>query len=135
MIRVYGSIMYLLGKCVNIPEPPNVRLVFFQSNPLNMNQNMHSFFQQNERKILDILQNLPKSHSNDRLGRVIDCAHKICVYGLFIGYLSNKYNSKQLFQTKHEQNRKMKTILKNHFKTIVATYKMDWCDMSNLRNF
>ncbi|XP_017462834.1 PREDICTED: EH domain-containing protein 3-like, partial [Rhagoletis zephyria] len=69
MIRMYGSIMYLLGKCVNIPEPPNMRLVSFQSNPLNRNSNMHSFFKQNEREMLDIIQNLPKSHNRDRLVR------------------------------------------------------------------
>ncbi|KAM9355220.1 EH domain-containing protein 4 [Pholidichthys leucotaenia] len=92
LMRVYGALMWSLGKVINTPEVVRVYLGSFWSKPLQNTENRRLFEAESQDLFRDI-QSLPRNAALRKLNDLIKRARLAKVHAYIIGYLKKEMPS------------------------------------------
>ncbi|XP_067831105.1 EH domain-containing protein 2-like [Heptranchias perlo] len=109
LMRVYGALMWSLGKVINTPEVMRVYIGSFWSEPLLISDNRKLFELEEQDLFLD-LQNLPRNAALRKLNDLVKRARLVRVHAYIMSYLKKempsvfgKENKKKQLISKLEQ--------------------------------
>ena len=86
-MRVYGALMWSLGKVITTPEVPKVFIGSFWNNPL-LHSDMRKLFEIEANDLFADLQSLPKHCALRKLNDLIKRARLAKVHALIISHLA-----------------------------------------------
>ena len=86
-MRVYGALMWSLGKVITTPEVPKVFIGSFWTNPL-LHTDMRKLFEMDANDLFADLQSLPKHCALRKLNDLIKRARLAKVHALVISHLA-----------------------------------------------
>ncbi|KAM8954034.1 EH domain-containing protein 2 [Pelodytes ibericus] len=89
LMRVYGALMWSLGKVFNTPEVLRVYIGSFWSEPLMISDNRH-LFELEEQDLFQDIQNLPKNAALRKLNDLVKRARLVRVHAHIISYLKKE---------------------------------------------
>lgn len=122
-MRVYGALMWSLGKVIKTPEVPKVFIGSFWNNPL-LHSDMRKLFEIEANDLFADLQSLPKHCALRKLNDLIKRARLAKVHALVISHLAKNV---PMFG-KDKAKAKMIASLPSIFDEISQNYRND-CDM------
>ena len=123
LMRVYGALMWSLGKVIKTPEVPKVFIGSFWNNPL-LHSDMRKLFEIEANDLFADLQSLPKHCALRKLNDLIKRARLAKVHALVISHLAKNV---PMFG-KDKAKAKMIASLPSIFDEISQNYRND-CDM------
>ncbi|XP_048474099.1 EH domain-containing protein 2-like [Rhincodon typus] len=89
LMRVYGALMWSLGKVINTPEVMRVYIGSFWSEPLLISENRKLFELEEQDLFLD-LQNLPRNAALRKLNDMVKRARLVRVHAYIMSYLKKE---------------------------------------------
>lgn len=89
LMRVYGALMWSLGKVLNTPEVSRVYIGSFWDNPLHFDAN-RKLFELEEQDLFRDIQSLPRNAALRQLNDLIKRARMAKVHAYIIGYLKKE---------------------------------------------
>ncbi|KAG8552682.1 hypothetical protein GDO81_003001 [Engystomops pustulosus] len=92
LMRVYGALMWSLGKVFNTPEVLRVYIGSFWSEPL-MIPNNRRLFELEEQDLFQDIQNLPRNSALRKLNDLVKRARLVRVHAYIISYLKKEMPS------------------------------------------
>lgn len=92
LMRVYGALMWSLGKVLNTPEVARVYIGSFWDNPLHFDMN-RKLFELEEQDLFNDLQSLPRNAALRKLNDLIKRARLAKVHAYIISHLKNEMPS------------------------------------------
>lgn len=92
LMRVYGALMWSLGKVFNTPEVLRVFIGSFWSEPLLISENRH-LFELEEQDLFQDIQNLPRNAALRKLNDLVKRARLVRVHAHIISYLKKEMPS------------------------------------------
>lgn len=118
LMRVYGALMWSLGKVMNTPEVCRVYMGSFWDAPLKNTEQM-DLLQQEETDLLNDIMNLPQQAVMRRINELVKRARSVKVHAYIIHYLR-----KQLPYTfgKREKQRRLIGRLESEFSAAARRY-------------
>lgn len=127
LMRVYGALMWSLGKTVNTPEVVRVYIGSFWS-PKKPNSPVEqtSLLEAEQKDLIDHLINLPKNSAVRKINEMIRRAKQVRVHGIILSHL--KYQMPSFFGKASKQN-KMIANIKEEFYKVQQEYQFPICDL------
>lgn len=131
LMRVYGALMWSLGKVMNTPEVCRVFMGSFWDAPLK-NTDQMELLQQEESDLLNDIMNLPQQAVMRRINELVKRARSVKVHAYIIHYLR-----KQLPYTwgKREKQRRLIGRLESEFAAAARRYGLPKGDFPSLEPF
>jgi len=131
LMRVYGALMWSLGKVMNTPEVSRVYMGSFWDAPLQNTEQM-DLLQQEETDLLNDIMNLPQQAALRRINELVKRARSVKVHAYIIHYLR-----KQLPYTwgKREKQRRLIGRLESEFAAAARRYSLPKGDFPSLEPF
>ncbi|XP_038641983.1 EH domain-containing protein 2-like [Scyliorhinus canicula] len=102
LMRVYGALMWSLGKVINTPEVMRVYIGSFWSEPLLISEN-RKLFELEEQDLFQDLQNLPRNAALRKLNDLVKRARLVRVHAYIMSYLKKEMPSVFRKETKKKQ--------------------------------
>ena len=131
LMRVYGALMWSLGKVMNTPEVCRVFMGSFWDAPLKNTEQME-LLQREETDLLDDIMNLPQQAVMRRINELVKRARSVKVHAYIIHYLR-----KQLPYTwgKREKQKRLIARLESEFAGAARRYGLPKGDFPSLEPF
>jgi uncharacterized ubiquitin-like protein YukD len=131
LMRVYGALMWQLGKVMNTPEVARVYMGSFWDAPLK-NTEQADLLQREEMDLLNDIMNLPQQAVMRRINELVKRSRSVKVHAYIIHYLR-----KQLPYTwgKKEKQRKLIGRLESEFNAAARRYDLPKGDFPPIRPF
>jgi len=131
LMRVYGALMWSLGKVMNTPEVCRVFMGSFWDAPLK-NTDQMELLQQEETDLLNDIMNLPQQAVMRRINELVKRARSVKVHAYIIHYLR-----KQLPYTwgKREKQRRLIGRLESEFSAAARRYGLPKGDFPSIEPF
>ena len=131
LMRVYGALMWSLGKVMNTPEVCRVFMGSFWDAPLK-NTEQAELLQQEETDLLNDIMNLPQQAVMRRINELVKRARSVKVHAYIIHYLR-----KQLPYTwgKREKQRRLIGRLESEFAAAARRYGLPKGDFPSIEPF
>jgi hypothetical protein len=129
-MRVYGALMWSLGKVFNTPEVLRVYVGSFWDQPLR-NSDCEALLEAEERDLISDLRSLPRNSAVRRVNELIKRARMAKVHALLICHLQAQFGV-------FGKDKKKQEILKNitaHFKVVSEKYNIPKGDFPNPQRF
>ncbi|KAI9030306.1 P-loop containing nucleoside triphosphate hydrolase protein [Hyaloraphidium curvatum] len=89
LLRVYGALMYSLGRVVRSPEVPRVYCGSFWNQPFRYKE-LESLFQAEMADLVNMLKELPRNAAIRKVNEIVKRVRTARVHGLIIGHLRSK---------------------------------------------
>jgi hypothetical protein len=109
LMRVYGALMWSLGKVMNTPEVSRVTIGSFWEAPLQ-NSEQADLLQREELDLLHDIMALPQHAVMRRINELVKRARSVKVHAYIIHYLRKQMPSYQLWKTKSKQQRLIRNL-------------------------
>jgi len=128
LMRVYGALMWSLGKIITTPEVPRVYIGSFWDQPLRYTEN-RKLFENESRDLFDDLQTLPKNCALRKLNDLIKRARLAKVHALIISTLHEQMPA--MFG-KDKKKAELIKHLDSTYKQISLKYSISLGDFPNI---
>jgi len=127
LMRVYGALMWSLGKTINTPEVVRVYIGSFWSpkNPVSMGDQA-ALLEAEQADLLHHLRNLPKDSAIRKINEMIRRAKQVRVHGIILSQLRAQMPS---FWGKSSKQDKMIVNMKEEFFKIQQEFQFPICDL------
>ena len=133
LLRVYGALMWQLGRVVSTPEVVRVHLGSFWDRPLDHRRGSDTALLSRERDdLLDELRNLPKNAVLRRINELSRRARKLKVHCYLIHYLRKQMPQ---FFGKEEKQQKLLADLPRQFAKCANRYGLTRGDFPDVDDF
>lgn len=129
LMRVYGALMWSLGKVVRTPEVMRVYIGSFWDKPLK-NPDMEKLFKQESADLLEDLLSLPRNSAVRKVNELVKRARLVRVHMLIMGHLRDKMP--MLFGKEQAQIDLIKNLA-NEFSEIARLHKVSPGDFPSVQ--
>lgn len=129
LMRVYGALMWSLGKVVKTPEVMRVYIGSFWDKPYQ-NDDMAKLFKQESKDLVDDLLSLPRNSAVRKVNELVKRARLLRVHMLIIGHLRGKMP--MLFGKEAARDEMIKNLA-NEFGEIAKIHKVSPGDFPNVQ--
>lgn len=127
LMRVYGALMWSLGKTINTPEVVRVYIgSFWSPKKVNGTVDQTSLLEAEQKDLIGHLLDLPKNSAVRKINEMIRRAKQVRVHGIILSHL--KYQMPSFFGKASKQN-KMIANIKEEFYKIQQEYQFPICDL------
>lgn len=130
LMRVYGALMWSLGKVFNTPEVLRVYVGTFWNEPLK-NSDCEALLAAEERDLLADLRGLPRNAAVRRVNELIKRARMAKVHALIILHLKEQFG---MFGKSKTQKKILDNIVE-HFKAVSKKHNLPKGDFPNPKRF
>lgn len=127
LMRVYGALMWSLGKVFETPEVTRVYIGSFWDNPIN-NKDCEPLLKAEQKDLLDDLKLLPKNAIIRKMNSIVKRAMQVKIHAIIISHL--KQEMPKFFGKKEHQNNLI-TNLEDEFLKISAMNSLAPGDFPN----
>eukprot|EP00041_Stephanoeca_diplocostata_P035330 m.1241529 g.1241529 ORF g.1241529 m.1241529 type:complete len:557 (-) comp24680_c0_seq1:1954-3624(-) len=131
LMRVYGAMMWSLGKVAGTPEVKRVYISSFWDKPLQEGSNKELFEAERE-DLFKELRELPRYSAIRKINDLVKRARHVKVHALLIGYLKSKMPS---FMGKATAQKKLIDGMGDVFRTVKKEYQLPTGDFPDLKKF
>jgi len=131
LMRVYGALMWSLGKVFKTPEVSRVYIGSFWNQPYQK-EDFKKLFESEQDDLLRELYNLPKNSAIRKVNELVKRARLARVHAYIIGYLKSEMPT--LFRKEKKQN-KMLDDLPTVFNAVHKKYNIPMGDFPDLEVF
>jgi hypothetical protein len=131
LMRVYGALLWSLGKTMNAPEVVRVYVGSFWSEPLKSMENA-DLFEKEEKDLMKDLAVLPRQSAVRKINELVKRIRKVKALAYIIGYLKSQMPS---LMGKDKKQKKLIEDLPNVFRTILKKYNLAPGDFPDIKKF
>ncbi|KAG0224021.1 EH domain-containing protein 1 [Actinomortierella wolfii] len=133
LMRVYGALMWSLGKVIHTPEVMRVYLVsFWLEKPPNAFEDCRSLLDSEQIDLLNDLQQLPINAAIRKVNEIVKRARLARVHALIIAHLRDQMPS---FYGKSAALKQLAENLPHHFKLVSKKYRLPMGDFPDAERF
>lgn len=131
LMRVYGALLWSLGKTISSPEVVRVYCGSFWQEPLK-NLDNAELFEQEEKDLMKDLAILPRQSAVRKINELVKRIRKVKTLAYVIGYLKSQMPS---VMGKEKKQQKLINDLPNVFRTIMKKYNLSPGDFPDINTF
>jgi len=131
LMRVYGALLWSLGKTMTSPEVARVYVGSFWENPLKTMDNA-DLFEAEEKDLMRDLAVLPRQSSVRKINELVKRIRKVKTLAYIIGYLKSQMPS---LMGKDKMQQKLINDLPSVFRTILKKYNLAPGDFPDIGDF
>jgi GTPase SAR1 family protein len=131
LMRVYGALLWSLGKTMNSPEVARVYVGSFWSEPLKTLDNAE-LFEMEEKDLMKDLAVLPRQSAVRKINELVKRIRKVKTLAYIIGYLKQQMPS---LMGKEKKQSKLIADLPNVFRSILKKYNLAPGDFPEITSF
>ncbi|XP_002978188.2 EH domain-containing protein 1 [Selaginella moellendorffii] len=131
LMRVYGALMWSLGKVVNTPEVMRVYIGSFYDNPQKIILSK-DLFDLEKKDLLRELSELPKRSCDRRISEFVKRAHAAKVHAYLIGHLKQQM---PILWGKADAQESLVVNLEDEFVKVQSLYHLPKGDLPNIDTF
>jgi len=130
LMRVYGSLLWSLGKVINTPETVRVYTGSFWDQPY-VNQENSFLFDAEKNDIMKELTNLPKNASIRKINEFVKRARRVKVHSIICNHLRGQFG----WFNKEKKQEELLQDLQNQFEFLARQYQLHPNDFPNASVF
>ncbi len=130
LVRVYGSLMWSMGKIFRTPEVARVYIGSYWDKPL-VNSEFADMFKKDEKLLMEEVQNLPSSAAARKINEMVKRIRLVKVHVCILSYLKGKMP----FFGKQARQEELLANLEDVFEEVKAMYLLSDGDMPNIEEF
>lgn len=131
LMRVYGALLWSLGKTMSSPEVARVYVGSFWQEPLR-NMDNAELFEAEERDLMKDLAILPRQSAVRKINELVKRIRKVKTLAYIIGYLKAQMPA---LMGKEKKQQKLINDLPNVFRTILKKYNLAPGDFPDITKF
>ncbi|KAL7567558.1 hypothetical protein ACA910_016975 [Epithemia clementina (nom. ined.)] len=131
LMRVYGALLWSLGKTMSSPEVARVYVGSFWSQPL-VNLDNADLFEMEEKDLMKDLAILPRQSAVRKINELVKRLRKVKTLAYIIGYLKAQMPA---VMGKEKKQKKLIADLPNVFRTIMKKYDLSAGDFPDINQF
>lgn len=131
LMRVYGALLWSLGKTMTSPEVARVYVGSFWDKPLS-NMDNAELFEQEEKDLMRDLAVLPRQSAVRKINDLVKRIRKVKTLAYVIGYLKSQMPA---MMGKEKKQMKLINDLPNVFRTIMKKYNLSPGDFPEINSF
>jgi len=131
LMRVYGALLWSLGKTMTSPEVARVYVGSFWDEPLT-NLDNSELFEQEEKDLMKDLAILPRQSAVRKINELVKRIRKVKTLAYIIGYLKSQMPA---VMGKDKKQQKLINDLPNVFRTILKKYNLSAGDFPDITKF
>lgn len=131
LMRVYGALLWSLGKTMSSPEVARVYVGSFWEEPLK-NMDNADLFEMEEKDLMNDLAILPRQSAVRKINELVKRIRKVKTLAYIIGYLKGQMPS---LMGKEKKQQKLINDLPNVFRTIMKKYNLSPGDFPDITKF
>lgn len=131
LMRVYGALLWSLGKTMSSPEVARVYVGSFWQEPLK-NLDNAQLFEDEERDLMRDLAILPRQSAVRKINELVKRIRKVKTLAYIIGYLKSQMPN---IMGKEKKQQKLINDLPNVFRTIMKKYNLAPGDFPDIAKF
>ena len=131
LMRVYGALLWSLGKTMSSPEVARVYVGSFWEEPLK-NMDNADLFEMEEKDLMKDLAVLPRQSAVRKINELVKRIRKIKTLSYIVGYLKQQMPS---LMGKEKKQQKLINDLPNVFRTIMKKYNLSPGDFPDINTF
>ena len=131
LMRVYGALLWSLGKTMNAPEVARVYVGSFWQEPLS-NMDNAELFEMEEKDLMKDLAILPRQSAVRKINELVKRLRKVKTLAYIIGYLKSQMPS---LMGKDKKQKKLIADLPNVFRTVMKKYNLSPGDFPDIQTF
>ncbi|GBC08771.1 hypothetical protein RclHR1_08370008 [Rhizophagus clarus] len=133
LMRVYGALMWSLGKVVQTPEVMRVYLCsFWSEKPPNVFEDSRNLIESEQRDLLKSMRELPRNATIRKINEIVKRARLAKVHAYIIGHLKKEMPA--MFGKQSKQN-ELISRLDKEFITIMQRHQLAPGDFPNVERF
>lgn len=130
LMRVYGSLLWSLGKVVNTPETVRVYVGSFWDKDYQHKENS-ALFDAEKNDIMKELENLPKNAGIRKINEFVKRARRVKVHSIVCSHLRSQFG----WFNKEKKQEELLKELDDHFETLARQYQLHRNDFPNAHVF
>eukprot|EP00158_Paraphelidium_tribonemae_P010407 Partr_v1_DN7064_c0_g2_i1_m29413 putative EH-domain containing len=130
LMRVYGAMMWSLGKVVNTPEVMRVYIGSFWEGPCQ-NPDLAGFFRMEQSDLLRDLHDLPRNAAVRKINELVKRARMSRVHALIVGHLKGQMP----FFGQQSKQKQLLDNLADEFFAVMKKHRLPQGDFPNLARF
>eukprot|EP00934_Nitzschia_sp_Nitz4_P008311 Nitzschia sp. Nitz4//scaffold239_size30010//9072//11208//NITZ4_008011-RA/size30010-snap-gene-0.34-mRNA-1//1//CDS//3329543565//8301//frame0 len=131
LMRVYGALLWSLGKTMSSPEVARVYVGSFWQEPLKSLDNAE-LFEMEEKDLMKDLAVLPRQSAVRKINELVKRIRKVKTLAYIIGHLKSQMPN---LMGKEKKQQKLIADLPNVFRTILKKYNLAPGDFPDITNF
>jgi len=131
LMRVYGALMWSLGKTMGSPEVARVYVGSFWQEPLQ-NLDNAQLFEDEEKDLMKDLATLPRQSAVRKINELVKRIRKVKTLAHIIGYLKSQMPS---LMGRDKKQKELIRDLPNCFRTVMKKYNLAPGDFPDLEKF
>jgi len=131
LMRVYGAMMWSLGKVAGTPEVKRVYISSFWDKPFK-NQDNIALFEAEREDLFKELRELPRYSAIRKINDLVKRARHVKVHALLIGHLKAQMPS---FMGKAAAQKKLVDNMKDTFRKVQREYQLPYGDFPDMKKF
>lgn len=131
LMRVYGALLWSLGKTMTSPEVARVYVGSFWEESLN-NMDNADLFEMEEKDLMKDLAILPRQSAVRKINELVKRIRKVKTLSYIIGYLKSQMPA---LMGKEKKQQKLINDLPNVFRTIMKKYNLSPGDFPDITKF
>lgn len=131
LMRVYGALLWSLGKTMPAPEVARVYVGSFWHEPLKCTDNA-DLFEMEERDLMKDLAVLPRQSAVRKINELVKRIRKVKTLAYIVGHLKKEMPA---LVGKEKKQKKLITDLPNVFRTILKTHNLAPGDFPEIQSF
>jgi len=132
LLRIYGALMWSLGKVVKTPECVRVYIGSFWDQPLKGNEWSRQLFEAEMRDLLTDLKNVPKNAAVRKVNELVKRVRLAKAHAYIVGHLKKEMPS--MFG-KDKAQAKLLTNLEDHFLKVHRAHQLPVGDFPDVAKF
>lgn len=131
LLRVYGALMWSIGRVMKTPEVLRVYVGSFWDQPLRYEDN-RELFEMEEADLMNDLRNLPCNSAVRKINELVKRVRVAKVHAYILGYLREQM---PMFMGKEKKKQKLLDDLGGVFRTVMKRYNLAPGDFPNLEEY
>ncbi|KAM3567366.1 hypothetical protein VYU27_010487, partial [Nannochloropsis oceanica] len=133
LMRVYGALMWSMGKVMKTPEVLRVYVGSFWDQPLMYRENKE-LFEMEENDLMKDLKDLPRNSAMRKINELVKRTRLLRVHAYIIGYLKEQM---PMFMGREKMQERLLRDLPSVFRNVLKQHHLapgDFPDLDNFRN-
>eukprot|EP01040_Poterioochromonas_malhamensis_P016421 gene16421-18627_t len=131
LMRVYGALMWSLGKVIKSPEVLRVYLGSFWDQPLMYDDNA-ALFEMEEKDLMNDLKDLPRNSAVRKINELVKRVRLCKVHAYLIGYLKEQM---PMLMGHAKKQQKLLEEMSNVFRSVMKKYNLAFGDFPEISDF
>jgi len=131
LMRVYGALLWSLGKTMSAPEVSRVYVGSFWQEPLR-NMDNAELFEMEEKDLMKDLAILPRQSAVRKINELVKRLRKVKTLAYIVGYLKSQMPA---MMGREKKQKKLIADLPNVFRTIMKKYDLSPGDFPDIADF